>query len=249
MTDVCGNGADDNCDGRIDEGCRCTPGETRECYNGPAGTAGRGVCTRGRITCNPDGTWSNTCVGERQPGPETCNMSDDNCNGEVDEICLCPMGETPVFNRRAPGGAARQCGIEPGDMGGNMERTCVAMGRCPAGQVLVEVRTGVRECVDPPPRCAADRFANYYPASGWVCDRGCEVIVRYGGVFGNRAVCAQRPQETNCRGFCFVSFNPTLEAWECARRCAGGMTGIRWAGLQVCLPCPNPPGEIIRTRD
>ncbi len=241
------DGADNDCDGQTDEGCACTPGESRGCYDGPTGTVGRGACAAGRMTCTAGGAWG-ACEGARLPGAELCNMVDDDCNGEVDETCLCATGETPVFRRTAPVAAA-QCGIQPGTMNGNMERACEPAMRCPAGQVYAEVRAGAFQCIGAPPACPVDRYPNYYPASGWVCDRGCEVIVRYGGVFGTRAVCAQRPQATSCAGACFHTYNPTLEAWQCGERCAGGMAGILWAGLRLCLPCPDPPGIRIRPSD
>jgi len=241
------DGADNNCNGTTDEGCACAPGASRECYDSAAATAGRGVCVAGRMICGADGRWG-ACEGQRQPAIEICNSVDDDCNGEVDENCLCPFGQTAVYTRTVPA-AADQCGIQPGTMNGNMVRTCVPMMRCAQGQVLAEVRRGVFQCVESPPRCSVDRYAAYYPASGWVCDRGCEVVVRYGGVFGTRAACAQRPQATSCRGACFHTFNPTLEAWQCGERCAGGMAGIRWSGLSLCLPCPDPPGVRIRPAD
>src|SRR4029079_18457072 len=40
-TELCGtgsgNGLDDNCDGKVDEGCLCTPGDVQKCFNGPPG--------------------------------------------------------------------------------------------------------------------------------------------------------------------------------------------------------------------
>jgi hypothetical protein len=241
------NGADDNCDGRTDEGCSCTAGQVQPCYNGPAGTAGRGVCRAGTTTCQPDGTWG-ACSGATLPGNrEQCNMVDDDCDGEVDEGCLCPAGQSPVFRRRAVT-PPPVCGMHMGDGGASLNRTCEPGSICPEGSVGVQVGSSIR-CVDPPPACEIGRYPNYYRASGWVCDRGCEVLIRYGGAFGDQTVCGQRPSEAACRDSCFRTFNPALEAWQCGERCAGGMAGIRFLGMQICLPCPNPPGDRIRTGD
>jgi hypothetical protein len=241
------NGADDNCDGVIDEGCACTAGQVRSCYNGPAGTAGRGICRAGMMMCQADGTWS-ACVGATLPSNgERCNMMDDDCDGEADEGCLCMTGETAVYRPRAVT-MPPVCGLHMGDGGSSLVRTCERGGICPEGEVGVEQDGRVR-CVEAPPRCEMPLHANYYRASGWVCDRGCEVLIRYGGAFGERTVCAQRPSDASCRDSCFRSFNPTLQAWQCSERCAGGMAGIRFLGMQVCLPCPDPPGDRIRPRD
>jgi hypothetical protein len=96
--EVCGNGGDENCNGMSDEMCgECTPGDTRPCYSGAAGTAGRGVCREGTQTCGVSRTWLTTCPGEVRPQPsEVCdNAQDDNCNGSVDEMCgECTAGMT-----------------------------------------------------------------------------------------------------------------------------------------------------------
>ncbi len=83
-TEVC-NGVDDNCDGAVDEGCSCpTQGEVRPC-----GQAGLPLpCKQGQQTCS-GGTWSQ-CVGQVEPQAEQCgNGIDDNCNGQIDELCDC----------------------------------------------------------------------------------------------------------------------------------------------------------------
>jgi hypothetical protein len=74
--EVC-DGADNNCDGRTDEG---TGGS---CYDGPAGTAGVGRCREGVRPC-VDGQ-PGSCVGQLLPVPEVCNGEDDDCDGLVDE--------------------------------------------------------------------------------------------------------------------------------------------------------------------
>jgi hypothetical protein len=61
----------------------CTPGEQIECYTGPSGTKGVGLCSSGIATCLVDGSgWSN-CEGEVLPTREICGDGiDQNCDGQ-----------------------------------------------------------------------------------------------------------------------------------------------------------------------
>ncbi|MGM0556174.1 MAG: MopE-related protein, partial [Myxococcota bacterium] len=87
------DGADNDCDGQVDEGCTCTDGDTQNCYSGPSGTAGEGLCQQGTQTCS-GGTWG-SCDNEVLPTTETCgNNTDEDCDGLVDEGCPCDYNGT-----------------------------------------------------------------------------------------------------------------------------------------------------------
>ena len=82
------NGADDDCDGEIDEGFDDL---------GAACVAGEGICAAdGTVVCSPDGAGTE-CLADIGPtGEEQCNDLDDDCDGVVDEdvtLIECDTGE------------------------------------------------------------------------------------------------------------------------------------------------------------
>jgi hypothetical protein len=86
--EIC-DGLDNNCDARVDNlpngaMCACQPGQRRQCYTGPVGTAGVGICRAGTQSCLADGSNWGPCGGEVLPGAEVCNGLDDNCDASVD---------------------------------------------------------------------------------------------------------------------------------------------------------------------
>src|SRR5947207_2747647 len=69
LTELCGtggagNGLDDNCNGQVDEGCTCRPGDVEKCFLGPPGKQHIGACTDGLATCTGQefGSWG-PCMG------------------------------------------------------------------------------------------------------------------------------------------------------------------------------------------
>jgi hypothetical protein len=92
--EVC-NGADDDCDGRIDEDCAVEicdgadndgDGSTDEgfdCVRDAAENCLTGCGSTGSRTCDNACRW-----GGCQPPGEVCNAADDDCDGSVDEGCV-----------------------------------------------------------------------------------------------------------------------------------------------------------------
>lgn len=81
-----GNGVDDDCDGRVDEGCPCAVGEMRSCFTGPGDRRAVGACRDGSMRCTELGAWvGNECAGATGPAKETCNGADDDCDGSIDD--------------------------------------------------------------------------------------------------------------------------------------------------------------------
>jgi hypothetical protein len=104
-TEACTEGtdlaADEDCDGKIDEGCACHTGDVRPCYSGPENTEGKGECKAGMQTC-VDELWGGACENEVVSAPETCeNPGEDNdCNETKDDV---PMLGVPCINDEAFG--------------------------------------------------------------------------------------------------------------------------------------------------
>ncbi len=230
------DGRDNNCNGAIDEGCACAPGDTRSCFAGPPSSLGVGVCRAGRITCLSSGRWSG-CDGVTNPSAETCNGLDDDCDGTVDaDWCVCGMSQTLVYHRRDFHMRGDRSMVWPGDNMPTLLPLCEPM-RCPLNQVAVETRPDMFRCVSPPRSCPPDLYP-YFPQAGeWRCERGCEVIVTYGGLYDGLIVCAERPTVTCPRGqtphYAFES-----EVWECRPMCDNGQYDIHMLGSAViCIPC------------
>ena len=96
----CGDGLDNDGDGKVDENCACKPGVAAQaCYPGHPTTRNIGQCSDGTQPCVTSGEFSawGTCSGAVLPVTEICwDGLDNDCNGKVDDgpHCVCKPGST-----------------------------------------------------------------------------------------------------------------------------------------------------------
>jgi len=132
------DGADNDCDGEIDEG---NPGAGEACDSGEAG-----VCAAGTTDCRDGGL---VCVGTGVPEPEICDGIDSDCDGFVDNGALCEGDRVCHAGRcECRGDGLFGCADECVDLRSD-PLNCGDCGReCPDGQVcaLGECEGG---CPDP----------------------------------------------------------------------------------------------------
>ncbi|MFH2020971.1 MAG: MopE-related protein [archaeon] len=84
IKEICGDGLDNNCDGKQNEGCDCTPNSDIKCFNLT------GVCASYTEKCTPDGKspiCSYSSVPNYQPTESICDTLDNDCDGVIDEDC------------------------------------------------------------------------------------------------------------------------------------------------------------------
>lgn len=80
------DGKDNDCDGVVDEFCRCVGGTDRACGSS------QGACSPGFQVCEA-GQWGN-CQQAKGPQSETCDNVDNDCNGIVDDPGSCSDSST-----------------------------------------------------------------------------------------------------------------------------------------------------------
>ncbi|HQP34475.1 MAG TPA: IgGFc-binding protein [Polyangiaceae bacterium] len=101
VAEDCTTGEDEDCSGEANaevDGCVCPPAGQTQCYTGPDGTKGVGICVGGVKTCADDGKSWGVCEGEVLPSAESCEVDgDEDCDGvsnEAEAGCVCLPGTT-----------------------------------------------------------------------------------------------------------------------------------------------------------
>ncbi len=158
------NGADDDCDGTIDEG---NPGGGEQCDTGAQGLCaeGRSLCLRGQVLC----------VVLHDAQPEGCNGLDDDCDGRADEDfgggeeCRVGVGACERVGRNACDengeiactaiegmGGAEICNGADDDCDGTTDEEPPGVGvACEGGEGLCAAQ-GATACVDGALACDAE---------------------------------------------------------------------------------------------
>jgi hypothetical protein len=222
--EIC-NGADDNCDGRIDETFACVPGAVGTCM-ASCGTMGSRTCT---ASC----TW-----GACTPPIEACNGVDDNCNSMCDESFSCCSGTSDTCTTSCGTTGTRTCGtgtcvygscFPPPETCNGMDDDC--NGTCDDGTGLA---------------CCAGRTGSCTTSCGSTGSRVCSGSCAWGA-------CAPPPEacgggDDNCDGVIDEGFAcvPGAVA-SCTTGC--GSTGTHTCDASCVFGACNPPTEVCNTVD
>jgi hypothetical protein len=219
LPEDCENGYDDDCDGRVNNGCACVPREVRSCYAGRPESEGHGACTAGTMVCSDGlefGEWGD-CEGDVVPGEETCDVdeNDEDCDGALNEGCEC-TGSEPI-----------PCGSDDGECTqGTQECVDGLRGDCiGATEPMVEDCNGLDDDCD---GMADEDLVRECGSDVGECGLGSQSCVN-----GAWEVCSgsQEPAEESCDG---LDNDCDGMADEDLIRPCGSTLGACRAGMQSC---------------
>jgi hypothetical protein len=196
------DGLDNDCNGVIDDGFACLPGQTQPCYSGPAGTLGVGVCAAGVQDC-VGGQWG-ACLGDVLPGSETCDGLDNDCDGNVDNglgTVSCGVGQCANTVPACVNGQLNTCAPHPpqpetcdgldNDCDGVVDNGSPGAGAACSTGLLGVCAAGTTACVSGALQCQ-QAFAPSAEACDGL-DNDCDGVVDNGNPGGGQACNTGRP--------------------------------------------------------
>ena len=223
---------DNNCDGRVDEGCQCRNGESQDCYSGSVGCVNQNgswqctsPCQKGTQTCQGN-RWG-TCQGDSLPQKETCDGKDNDCDGQSDE-------DFPTKGQSCTNG----------------QGACATSGKfvCKSDGSGVECdaqpSSGSTEICDGKDNDCNGQIDETFPTKGQSCSVGrgeCEqtgtLICRTDGTGVTCGATPKPPKQEECNGKdddCDGNIDEDLVR-DCSPAPADVNKGICRAGLQTCF--------------
>jgi hypothetical protein len=268
--EICGNGLDDDGNGKADDECDCDLGNIQFCYAGAPWQAGKGICQRGMQICRktssgefPANRWTD-CEGSIPPAAEACGDSlDNNCDGQIDDGCPCQPGavvacktdcgpgEQTCVNGKLSGCSAPQPSPEVPDGVDNDCNGSVDEGTpCSAGATLpckTDCGPGEQTCVDGKlSGCSAPQPSPEIPDG---MDNNCNGAVDEGTTCGDNRCEDKAPANETC-ATCTKDCGPCTdlqcpdEYYAFFGACCPVGTGSICAGIPSCLyDCPPVCGD------
>ncbi|MCZ7681702.1 MAG: putative metal-binding motif-containing protein [Sandaracinaceae bacterium] len=216
------NGADDDCDGLVDDGFTCAVGSTQTCTSSCGST--------GTQTCTSSCGWG-TCT----PPTEVCNGVDDDCDGMIDDGFTCVPGAT------------RSCTASCGTAG---IETCTAScgwGTCaPPAETCNGADDDCDGLTDDGFACAQGSTGSCTSSCGTTGSRTCSASCAWGSCNPPAEAC--NGADDDCDGTCDDGFACCRGSiGSCTTGC--GSVGSRSCSSTCAWGTCNPPAETCNGAD